>query len=124
MKPPRREFNCPAELTLDLIGGKWRAILLYNVRRGPKRFGELKRLSPGINQATLARELKALEARGLIARSAIGRERTDGVEYALTERGESLKPILHALVRWGLAHQREYVTGEFGMAGLSRRAST
>lgn len=116
MKLARRKFNCPAQMTLDLIGGKWRAILLYNIRRGPRRFGELKRLSPGINQATLARELKALEESGLVARSAIGRERTEGVEYALTERGESLRPILNALIRWGLAHQKEYVVGDFGMS--------
>lgn len=103
-------------MTLDLIGGKWRAILLYNVRRGPKRFGELKRLSPGINQATLARELKALERSGLLERTAIGRERTEGVEYALTERGRSLRPILNALIRWGLAHRDEYAVGDFGMA--------
>jgi DNA-binding HxlR family transcriptional regulator len=103
-------------MTLSLIGGKWKAILLYNLRKQPRRFGDLKRHSPGITAATLSRELKDLEASGLIERNPIGRERIDGVEYSLTTKGESLKPILYSLIRWGIAHQKEYVLGDFGMA--------
>ncbi len=112
----KKKFNCPAELCLSLIGGRWKAILLYNMRKSPRRFGELRRLSPGITQATLTRELRDLEASGLVERSVLGRDRLSGVEYALSPKGESLKPILYAMIRWGIANQSDYVIGEFGMA--------
>lgn len=112
----KRKFNCPAEMTIHLMGGKWKAILLYNMRKGPKRFGELRRLSPGITPATLTKELKDLEKSGIVRRFEISRDRLDGVEYSLTSKGESLKPILYSMIRWGIAHQKDYVLGDFGMA--------
>ena len=116
----RRKYNCPAELTISLIGGKWKAILIYNLRRGPRRFGDLRRHSPGITQATLTQQLRELEASGLVRRAAIGKERLAGVEYSLTEKGESLKPILYAMIRWGLANQKDHVLGEFGMMSFQK----
>lgn len=116
----RRPFNCPAELTLSLIGGKWKAILLYNLRKKAQRFGELRRLSPGITQATLSAQLKELEEAGLVERRVVSPEPRLAVEYSLTARGESLKPALYALIRWGLAHQELYVQGEFGMAKFQK----
>jgi DNA-binding HxlR family transcriptional regulator len=113
----KKKFNCPAEMTVHLIGGKWKAILIYNLRKGAKRFGELRRLSPGITAATLTGQLRELEECGLVSRQQIGRERLSGVEYALTVKGESMKPVLYAMIRWGLAHQKDHVVGEFGMAG-------
>lgn len=115
---PRAAFNCPAELTLSLIDGKWKAILLYNLRKGPRRFGELRRFSPGITTATLTTQLRELESSGLVKRSLIGRDKLAGVEYRLSPRGETLKPVLSILIRWGIANQREYVQGEFGMANF------
>lgn len=112
----KRRFNCPAEMTIQLIGGKWKAILLYNLRKGSKRFGELRRLSPGISQATLTKELRDLEESGIVSRMNVGRDRLAGVEYSLTEKGQSLKPVLYTMIRWGIAHQKDYVVGDFGMA--------
>lgn len=109
-------FNCPAEMTLSLIGGKWKAVLIYNLRKGPQRFGELKRRSPGITAATLTSQLRELERSGLIYRRELDAGALPAVSYGLTAKGESLKPILSALIRWGLAHQKDYVLGEFGMA--------
>lgn len=117
---PKKKFNCPAEMCLSLIGGKWKAILLYNLRRGPRRFGDLKRHSPGITPATLTKELRDLRTAGLVTRTVLGTDRLAGVEYALSDRGHSLKPILYAMIRWGVAHQRDYVTGDFGMAGFGK----
>lgn len=116
----RRPFNCPAELTLALIGGKWKAILLYNLRRGPVRFGELKRLSPGITAATLSAQLKELEEHGLVSRRLAGTAPTLAVEYSLTPLGETLKPVLYAAIKWGLGNRERYVLGEFGMAKFQR----
>lgn len=112
----KRAFNCPAEMTISLIGGKWKAILLYNLRKGPIRFGELRRFSPGISHATLSEQLRELEESGLVSRKVLSPSPNLAVEYSLTERGESLKPVLYSLIRWGIAHQKEYVAGEFGMA--------
>jgi DNA-binding HxlR family transcriptional regulator len=112
----KRSYNCPAEMTLGLIAGKWKAILVYNLRKGPKRFGELRRLCPGVTAATLTQQLREMEENGLVDRHVLAKTPLPAVEYALTERGESLKPILYALVKWGIAHQKEYAVGEFGMA--------
>jgi DNA-binding HxlR family transcriptional regulator len=103
-------------MTLSLIGGKWKAILIYNLRRGPRRFGDLRRHSPRITQATLTQQLRELEGSGLVQRTMVGKDRMAGVEYSLTEKGESLKPIINSMIRWGIAHQKDYVTGDFGMA--------
>lgn len=112
----KKSFNCPGELTVSLIGGKWKVILLYNLRRSTLRFGELKRRSPGITPATLTIQLRELEEADLICRKRLGTDRSDGVEYSLTKRGESLRPVINALIKWGLVNQSEYVIGEFGMA--------
>jgi len=102
-------------MTVHLIGGKWKSILLYNLRKGPKRFGELRRLSPGISQASLSKELRTLDRSGIIRRVTIAKDPLLGVEYSLTPKGESLKPIIYAMIRWGIAHQRDHAIGDFGM---------
>lgn len=117
----KKQFNCPAEMTAQIIGGKWKTILLYHLRKGPKRFGELRRLSPGISQATLARELRDFEESGVLSRNKIGRERYDGVEYSLTEKGQSLRPILNAMIRWGLDHQKDHAIGEFKIVANQKK---
>lgn len=112
----KKSFNCPAELTVSLIGGKWKSILIYNLRKGGLRFGELRRRAPGINPATLTLNLRELEESGLIRQMTLGSDRLDGVEYRLTAKGESLKPVIDAMIRWGIAHQKDYVAGDFKMA--------
>jgi DNA-binding HxlR family transcriptional regulator len=112
----KKEFNCPAEMTSSLIDGKWKLVLLYNLRKGAKRFGNLKRLCPGITPTTLAKQLKELEENRLVERTEIHAGALPAVEYKLTERGESLKPILYAMIRWGIANQKDYVAGDFRMA--------
>lgn len=119
----RKPFNCPAEMTLSLIGGKWKAILLYNLRRGPVRFGELRRLSPGITAATLSAQLKELEQHGIVEKRVLGEAPTLAVEYSLTSLGETLKPLLYAAIKWGLANKERYLLGEFGMAKFQREKS-
>jgi DNA-binding HxlR family transcriptional regulator len=112
----KKKFNCPAEMTVSLMGGKWKAILLYNLRKGPKRFGQLKRLSPGINPTTLSKQLREMEATGLVSRTELEEGSLPAVEYQLTPLGESLKPVLYSMIRWGITHQKEFVIGDFGMA--------
>ncbi|MBL7558117.1 MAG: helix-turn-helix transcriptional regulator [Bdellovibrionaceae bacterium] len=109
----KKHFNCPAELTAKLIGGTWKSSLLYHLRKTPKRFGELRRLSPGLSQSTLSRELRDFEKNGIISKTKIGKEPYNGTEYALTEKGQTLKPILNAMIRWGLENQKDFVLGDF-----------
>lgn len=111
----KSKFNCPAEMTMSLIDGKWKIILIYNLRKGALRFGELKRLSPGITSKTLSLQLRELENSALISRSLLGKDRLNGVTYSLTEKGQAIKPILRALIRWGLDHQTDYAHGDFTM---------
>ena len=119
-KRKKKRYNCPGEMTLSLIGGKWKLVLLLNIRRGPKRFGELRRHSPGITPATLNLHLKELVSAGLIKRSAMASDRLLGVEYSLTVKGQSLKPIMSSLTKWGLNHQKDFILGDFGMTEFQK----
>ncbi len=93
-------FGCPIEAALDVIGNKWKGIILYHLLSGTKRFNELRRLMPGITQRVLTLQLRELETDSVINRT-IYAEIPPKVEYNLSERGQSLKPILIALRDWG-----------------------
>jgi DNA-binding HxlR family transcriptional regulator len=103
-----KKFTWPAELTLNLIGGKWKALLLQQLLTGEsKRFGELKRLAPGISAKILAKHLKELEFDGLITRMVVGTDKPR-ITYAPTSRSRSLQPILSAIRQWGSEHLDDY----------------
>ncbi|MFI3115286.1 MAG: helix-turn-helix domain-containing protein [Clostridia bacterium] len=94
-------FNCNMELTLDIIGGKWKPIIIYHIGNNPKmRYGELKRIIPSISERVLSRELRELENTGIIAREEF-REKILRVEYSLTDIGNEVLPLLNALTLWG-----------------------
>lgn len=94
---------CPVEATLDMIGGKWKGVILFRLTGGTKRFGELRKLLPKVTQRTLTQQLRELEADGLVARKVFA-EVPPKVEYSLTELGRSLKPVLVKLKDWGQAN--------------------
>lgn len=96
-------IECPMEATLDLIGGKWKGVILFRLLEGTKRFGELRRLLCKITQRTLTQQLRQLEADQLISRLVYA-EVPPKVEYSLTARGRSLEPVLQALYHWGSDH--------------------
>lgn len=116
----KRRFNCPAEMTLHLIGGKWKVIVLWLLRKGPQRSGKLKSRLPGITPAAFSRAVRELEQSQLVRRRASGTF-PPAVSYELTARGESLSPLVKGMVKWGLTHHHDYLAGEFGMASLYRR---
>jgi len=91
---------CPVEATLDIMGGKWKGIILFRLGEGTKRFNELSRLLCKITPRTLTKQLRELEADGLIHRKVYA-EVPPKVEYRLTEMGQSLIPVLSALKEWG-----------------------
>lgn len=91
---------CPVEATLELIGGKWKGIVLYYLLDGRLRFSELKRRIGCVTQRMLTKQLRELEAGGLVNRIVYA-EVPPRVEYELTEAGMSLKPIVNLLKTWG-----------------------
>ncbi|HTJ13027.1 MAG TPA: helix-turn-helix domain-containing protein [Dinghuibacter sp.] len=91
--------DCPITATIDVIGGKWKPILIYLLLEGPLRFGELHRIVPGIALKVLSRQLKELEEDGIVSRTVYA-EVPPRVEYALTEKGESLREIMLQLSQW------------------------
>lgn len=110
--PPELAYGCPVEATLDVIGGKWKGIILFHLLSGKKRFNELQRLMPGITQRMLTRQLRELEDDGIVARKAY-QQIPPKVEYSLTAFGSTLKPIILAMRDWGeQLIQREQVTNK------------
>ncbi len=96
-----KEINCEKELTLAVIGGKWKLIILWHLGlEGTKRFSELKRLIPHVTQKILINQLRELEEDQLIQRK-IYAEVPPRVEYSLSEYGQSLMPLLRAMYDWG-----------------------
>lgn len=112
-----KKFTWPAELTLSLIGGKWKGLILHHLLVGEsKRFGELKKLSKGISAKILAKHLKELEFDGLITRMVTGTDKPR-IVYAPTERSRTLAPVLAVIQQWGTEHLDAY--GEEGQAAGS-----
>jgi DNA-binding HxlR family transcriptional regulator len=96
-----KEFNCEKELTLNVIGGKWKMLILWHLgKEGTKRFNELKALMPGITQRMLVNQLRELESDFIIHRE-VYPVVPPKVEYSLTDKGESLMPILDSMYEWG-----------------------
>ncbi len=91
---------CPVEITLMLIGDKWKVLILRDLMGGTKRFGELKKSIGHVTQKVLTAQLRDMEDKGLVDRKVYA-EVPPRVEYTLTETGYSLKPILDAMWEWG-----------------------
>lgn len=95
---------CPVEVTLLLIGEKWKVLILRDLIEGTKRFGELKKSIGSISQKMLTQQLREMEEDGLVVRKAYA-EIPPRVEYSLTEGGLSLKPILDSMWDWGIEYK-------------------
>ena len=103
--------QCPAELTLALIGGRWKIPIIFHLLEGRKRFSELSRLLSGVTQKMLTQQLREMARNGLVERRVFA-EVPPRVEYSLTELGRSLLPVVDAMCRWGEQHGAQRATGE------------
>lgn len=111
-KKEKKVFHCNVELTLDLIGGKWKPLILHHIgNSGVIRYGELKRKIPNINERVLTRVLRELESYLLIKRK-IYDEKPPKVEYSPTETGQTLMTILDDLGEWGIRYNNDYDYGD------------
>jgi DNA-binding HxlR family transcriptional regulator len=100
MKKLRKAYGCPVELSLDLLGGKWKSVILARLKDRPLSYGELRRLIPDLSDKILTERLATLSEQNLIKRSP-GAGTPQRHRYHLTEHGKSLRPVLEALYHWG-----------------------
>lgn len=96
---------CPVEITLSLMGDKWKILIIRDLLTGTKRFGKLQKSIGGISQKVLTNNLRQMEESGLIIRKVFA-EVPPRVEYSLTDLGLSLKPILDSMVNWGNEYRK------------------
>ena len=96
-------ISCPVITTQNLIGGKWKILIIYMLGLGTKRFGELQRCLPGITQTALTQQLRELERDGLVRRE-VYPVVPPKVEYSLTPIGRRLDPVMKAMCSWGAAY--------------------
>lgn len=106
VKTDLERASCPVERTLEVIGGRWKVLILRELFQGVKRFNELQRAISGITQKMLTQQLREMESDGIIHRE-IYLQVPPKVEYSLTPLGVSLKPILEAMHEWGIRHLKE-----------------
>ncbi|SDW90940.1 transcriptional regulator, HxlR family [Paenibacillus sp. PDC88] len=103
MMQMNKKYNISVEATLEVIGGKWKSVILCHLTHGRKRTSDLRRLMPNITQKMLTQQLRELEEDGIVNRISYN-EVPPRVEYELTEYGWSLKPILDSMCNWGEQH--------------------
>ncbi|MET9063547.1 winged helix-turn-helix transcriptional regulator [Streptosporangium sandarakinum] len=101
----KRTYSCGLDAAVDIVGGKWKALILWALHHEPRRFGELKRSVPGISEKMLTQMLREMEAHGLVHRE-VYHQVPPKVEYSLTEFGQSLNTALIPLGVWGEENMR------------------
>ncbi len=99
----KRYNTCPIVETMKFIGGKWKPTILYLIRGGINRFGEIRQIIPEISKKVLTEQLRELERDGLIDREVFA-EVPPRVEYSLTEFGKTLTPVLKGMCNWSIEH--------------------
>jgi DNA-binding HxlR family transcriptional regulator len=117
-----KTYHCPVEAALDVIGGRWKALILWWLQQRTWRFAELRRQIPGITEKMLTQQLRELEADGIVARRVYATV-PPRVEYSLTPYGRSLKRALRAICDWGANHMERIGATEALVNGEPRSGS-
>ena len=102
----RKAVSCHVERTLEIVGGRWKALLIGELLQGTRRFSELHRTLAGVSHRTLTQQLRELEQYGIIRRK-VYPQIPPKVEYSLTALGRSLEPVLMAMHNWAEAHAED-----------------
>jgi DNA-binding HxlR family transcriptional regulator len=104
----QQSYACPVQLTIDIVGGKWKPLILWLLRTGrPRRFNDLQRSMPDVAHKVLTQQLRQLERDGVVARNVVGGPHLQ-VEYGLTAFGASLGPVLNEMAAWAKRHHRRF----------------
>ena len=111
MKTKEELPACPVATAVSLIGGKWKLLILRNLKARPWRFNELQRDLDGISQKVLTDSLRAMETDGIVIRTVFA-EVPPRVEYSLSDLGMSMKPILDSLANWGTDYRKQVCSSE------------
>jgi DNA-binding HxlR family transcriptional regulator len=115
-------YNCPVEAAIDVIGGKWKPLILWWLHQDTHRFAELRRQIPGITEKMLTQHLRELEADGIVQRR-VYPSVPPKVEYSLTDYGRSLKRPLEAICDWGRLHMQRIGAVEKELARSIKHAN-
>ena len=109
MSPTRQHaYACPVQLTTDIVGGKWKPLILWSLRSGrPSRFNNLQRAMPDVAHKVLIQHLRQLERDGLVSRTVVG-DAHRHVHYCLTAFGATLRPALNEMAAWAKRHHRRF----------------
>jgi DNA-binding HxlR family transcriptional regulator len=102
----KKAVSCHVERTLEIVGGRWKALLIGELLHGTRRFSELHRALAGVSHRTLSQQLRELEQRGIVRRK-VYPQIPPKVEYSLTALGISLEPVLMAMHKWAVDHENE-----------------
>jgi len=97
----KKEYPCCTSLVMGIIGGKWKAVIIYNLRQNTLRYNELRKIMATVTERTLSLQLKKLENDGIIKRKVYASKPPLKVEYSLTEFGQTLIPLIQSMVDWG-----------------------
>lgn len=103
-----KEYPCCTSVTMGIIGGKWKTVILFHLIEGPLRYNELRKLMQTVTERTLSLQLKTLEEDGVIQRKVYTTKPPLKVEYALTDFGKTLIPLLKSIADWG-----DYVVAKY-----------
>ncbi|WP_307445883.1 MULTISPECIES: winged helix-turn-helix transcriptional regulator [Chryseobacterium] len=101
VKLGEKVYPCTVSLAMDLVGGKWKTVILYHLKDGEKRYSELRKELFSVTEMTLSLQLKQLEKDGLISRKVFGEKPPIKVVYSLTAFGKTFVPVLDAITQWG-----------------------
>ena len=96
-----KEYPCCASVTMGLIGGKWKTVILFHLIEKPLRYNELRKKMESVTERTLSLQLKTLEADGIVERKVFTSKPPLKVEYSLTEFGKTLSPVIMSIAEWG-----------------------
>lgn len=107
----RTSYHCGIDAAVDVVGGKWKPLILWALNDGTRRFGELKREVAGVSEKVLIQQLRELEADGIVHREVYG-EVPPRVEYSLTELGKALNTALEPLGAWGSTFMAEIIANK------------
>ena len=113
----KKKFHCPVEVTLSVIGGKWKVVILFWLKDATCRFAELRRKIPGISERMLTQQLRELEQDGIVQRKVYAQV-PPKVEYSLTPYGRTLRPITELMCEWGKKHLRRHSGARDGAAAI------